>query len=630
MHTDHKRGERITGAGRLIARVILFLVPYFYLTLSFCVVLFIHGRTNDAITQYYARRWPTAYDAETLMSAYGLHGWYAWVRDHYVWLVLLLITFLWVYLVLSRRVWRFLGRLLDELGLILGMLRRTFIDACTREKIWIILLFAAILLYRIYFFLIDPLSTDETFSYLFHARQGLVLTATTYPAPNNHIFFNLACSILYKTHLFSAKALMRLPSMIGDMILFYGIFCLFRLSGRPWRPLVTVAGTAFCFLISFYATNGRGYQWQEICLVTALLGCWHCFYGGFRVFGEKQKPPPGSLFQGQGQVGSAVFVIASVIGWYINPLFVYPFLGLAFFFGYLFLRQRRYRDLVLFLKYVAWIAVLAALLYLPMILFMGWKNIFMNDQMSGFSSWKEMGAGFNYFAYEFTQLTGYSGLREYLLGALLLIPLFLYMGGRLRGGSMGRYYEHATVYVFASLLAILLLTLVKRVYPVVRGLVYWELILNIIFVNLVADGFRAYFGSASRIWIPLFLTVKIGGGLRLLYLDKNFYRIQYRQSTIGKVLIDLDALAALHPKTWQITDSDDFYSMYITLKLDEGGQGRIIFDRHQALGDVLFVPDTYEGRMSLGNYALWAGHKITVKGKYLDIYVTKALLQSPH
>ncbi len=39
-----------------------------------------------------------------------------------------------------------------------------------------------------------------------------------------------------------------------------------------------VAGVAFCYMLTYYATQGRGYQWQEICAVTGMCGCWWYYF----------------------------------------------------------------------------------------------------------------------------------------------------------------------------------------------------------------------------------------------------------------------------------------------------------------------------------------------------------------
>jgi len=89
---------------------------------------------------------------------------------------------------------------------------------------------------------------------------------------------------------------------------------------------------------------------------------------------------------------------------------------------------------------------------------------------------------------------------------------------------------------------------------------------------------------------------------------------------------DLDSLDRLHPVTWQITRSDDFYSMYVRLHLiDRGEEGRVIFERSRAVGEVIFWPVSYPAVIPAQEYRLWGDNRITVEAKSLNIYVLKRL-----
>lgn len=70
--------------------------------------------------------------------------------------------------------------------------------------------------------------------------------------------------------------------------------------------------------------------------------------------------------------------------------------------------------------------------------------------------------------------------------------------------------------------------------------------------------------------------------------------------------------------------------MYLRLFLQKNSPAdKIIFDRKTAIGDVIFLPNTYQQMISQKGYLKWAENKQTQKGESIAIYISSSLLKTP-
>ena len=582
---------------------VLFCIPVVYLVYSFVIVLLIGKYDYAAIMRWYTTNWPDAFDTDTVAGSCFTPQWYAGVRGHAMaWegAILALLAF---YLWNGRRVWSFLKGLLQETWRGLGAMAAVYAGSTRREKGILWALLGVILAYRLYFLLRFPLHTDEVCSYIYFVRQGLFITTTGYPLPNNHVLYNLTCLLLSKLPFLTPRLVMRLPSLAGDLFLWFGLFCVFRKWGGFLRAITVVAGVAFCYMIAYYAVQGRGYQWQELCTVAGLLGlrAW--------IFSEN----------GRGErAGRAFFIVSSIAGFFLNPLYIYPFLTLLLLAGWGLIRGKDDRRLWVFAGAVLVIVLTTVVLYLPMILCYSWEGLAGNKYIVGRPLSIQTDRPVTIMEYIFNY--GVPGI--FVAGGALVLCCWLYARGRLRGAL----YSYSLLYFVGALVALALITWWKALYPVERSLCYWVLLANIIFVNVVYDVLKNYGGRRAGLLIALFLFVKIAGSVRLLYLDKYAIRNKDMVRMFYTLEDEFDALARLHPATWQITDSNDYYSMYIRLYLMERpGLGKVVFSREAAMGDVIFLADDHRATVIPKGYILWGDQRLTEFGHYLRIYVAGSL-----
>jgi hypothetical protein len=591
---------KIVPAIRAIGCGFLWIVPVAYIFYSLFILWWINSHSYADLLHGYSVRWPQGYDVEELGRKCFTVEWYDRVRANTVLWTAGLLASLGGWLFYSRSVWLFFGNFFQGMAKVLSFMIDSFRKCSRAEKTGVLALFGAILAYRIYFFIVYTPQTDETFSYLFFVRQGLLLTAASYPSTNNHIFYNLVCALLDKAHLLSPIAVMRLPNMAGDLILFYGIFCVAKYWGGFRRATAVVAGVAFCHMISYYAVIGRGYQWQEICAVISGLACWGWMFGGMR----KSCYP--------------LFVVSSVVGSYINPLFIYHLLALFLVCVFLLIRQKEYRAMRIFVRSWLLIGIMVGILYLPLILGSSWRALTNNEFVEGWESWGALWGHFWMFTYALKFVSGYGTAGMYGMLAIMILCLYLYF----RRGSRGDLYDYAGGYFIATILAMGILIIYKRVYPQERSLCSWQLAVNILFINICYDALNFLFRKRMAGWLAVFLLIKIGGSVRGLYWKRFSAGEDNQVKVYREVEKDWKGLAAIHPNSWQITDYGDWYSLFGRLFLIRSGEGeKMLLNRKKAVGDVLFLPDIYAPGMSLTGYRLWADKRATAVGDSLNIFV---------
>ncbi len=523
----HKRSEYFFAGIPMILCSFLFMIPLAYLLCSIMMLWLISTHSWNNILDWYSEHWPNAVDRETIAQKCFTPAWYQWITAHHLLLMVLVSFVLLVYIFYAKKIWTFFTALLQEIKRSLRFMVRTFTDCGFRERIFILILFGCIIGYRVYFFLSYPPLNDESFSYLYFARQGFFLSAVSYPTTNNHVLYNLVCSLINRLPFFTPMLVMRLPSMIGDLFLFWAVFCLFKRFGNFQRAFAVVAGTAFCFMLSFYATQGRGYQWQEVCTLVSVIACWSYFLSN----GLRQ------------QFGYPLFICSSILGFYINPTFAYQFFALLLMAFFVLFKRKDYQHILIFARAVLIIFAMVLLLYLPLIIASSWDAFMHNEYVSGGKDWTEFFNSFSYFQYGMNYVFNLSRAGIFIGFGLIIASLFLYFTDRLKGN----FYDLSAIYFIATVLSFLILTLYKKVYPYERLFCSWALFLNIAFINVCMDLFKKYFFRKATLLISLFLVLKITLSLRLLYWDRYYIRNQNAVKTYNTLLKDIEHLPDIGP-----------------------------------------------------------------------------------
>jgi hypothetical protein len=588
----------------------LFLLPVAYLLFSLLIIYVCGSNDYRELLHNYARNYPNAFDIHAISSTCFTESQYQIVHDNRWTISGLIALILATYLIFFSVIWGYLRETADLIKRMLLWMASSFIQLSPRRKTWVLLLFGTILIYRAYFYVGVPMLIDEVCSYVYFAHEGLLITALSYPKPNNHILFNLICGALDKMPWIGGRAAMRLPSVLGDLFFLYLVFCLFNRWGEFRKAIIVIAGTGFCYFTSFYAVQGRGYSIQATLILVAGMAWWASF----------ERPQESS----KGAEG--IFIISSVAAFYIVPTYLYYFLAFFLMSLYVFIVRR---DNVRMKKFI-WVGmvttVIVFILYLPLILVSGWSSLITGSVMA-MENFKAMKDIWGHFA-SFSEDVFYCSLFASPWLMVLFSILFLHFmhAGRLRA----HLYFIAVLFSVALIISMLLMSIHSRSYPYDRTLVAWILGLHIIFMSSCYDLWKHYSPNNDTLWIfGLFLLFKMAISLRGMYFQRNSIEMRTDVLAYRSVVGNLERLEKLHPKSWQITRSDDFYPLYLRWRLiSRNDPSNVVFGTDSAKAMVVFLPDIFRDTFNKGGLVLWEVDKSTVQSKSIYVYIDKKLISS--
>jgi hypothetical protein len=200
-----------------------------------------------------------------------------------------------------------------------------------------------------------PIDFDEADTYMLFSSQGPLVAATFYPLPNNHILFSIITSITSLLPVDPVYAL-RLPLLpIGFLV----IISMFGFLKKHFTDAAALLGLSFfiaAYPLFIYSFLARGYLLLLFFYVVALYAIFElCFSNG-----HKKRH-------------SYLLVLASVGGLYTIPSFLYALAGLYLFAFTALVLQKNNAAIVRLIKNGFVIGLLAAILYLPVLISIKWS-----------------------------------------------------------------------------------------------------------------------------------------------------------------------------------------------------------------------------------------------------------------
>lgn len=155
-----------------------------------------------------------------------------------------------------------------------------------------------------------PISFDEGTTFLLFTRNGIIESTTTYAAPNNHILHSVLTNLTKYLPGFSDLFKLRITSIVVNILAQFVLFrCITKHFGLKMGILV-MAVSSMLFMTVYYSYMSRGYALLNLFFILAL-------YASFDII-KGENPQKKWL----------LFSLASVLGFYTMPSFLYPFLTL--------------------------------------------------------------------------------------------------------------------------------------------------------------------------------------------------------------------------------------------------------------------------------------------------------------
>ncbi|RYD57378.1 MAG: hypothetical protein EOP56_08710 [Sphingobacteriales bacterium] len=205
---------------------------------------------------------------------------------------------------------------------------------------------------------------DEAWTYINFTSRGIVSSMSYYPAPNNHIFHSILTNIFSAIPIHETIAL-RLPSVIANTFLVF-LFYIFtrRLTNEKIAVLLTFV---FSFLVPvlYYGFTARGYSLLLMFFTVA-------YFMVLRLL-ESEKNVKRNLFY---------FSIASILGFYTMPSFLYPYITLNLFLLIVAIKKQQRKIIISSIVGMAVTTVAVLILYMPVFLISGPASVFSNSYVT--------------------------------------------------------------------------------------------------------------------------------------------------------------------------------------------------------------------------------------------------------
>ncbi len=237
-------------------------------------------------------------------------------------------------------------------------------------------LFVPLAIYVAFWWIYDW-QNDEIFSYTFLVDRGVLVCATYYPGPNNHVAFLVFSAILDKIipSFFSDFICLKLPATGSAIFSLWTIWLFFYPQSKKanqetnqkllaWSAFVLVA---FDWGFFFYATHGRGYAW------ILLFFLWSCF----AVF----KITSFTNLEFSNKKYWLLWSFCVILGCYTIPVFVYIWFGSLL--GLWIIGTNKIRRESIITSFICGIIIL--FLYSPILIFNGLSAIISNSWVAPLS-----------------------------------------------------------------------------------------------------------------------------------------------------------------------------------------------------------------------------------------------------
>ncbi len=239
--------------------------------------------------------------------------------------------------------------------------RYSFLSRQEKAICWLAL--GGLLVLRIYQAATYPVSYDEAWTYLNMSSKNVLVSASYYPAPNNHILFSLLTNLSTLLPVDVTFAL-RLPNVILLGLVFWSVLLILKELFDFKVAILSTVTFASSYPVALYSVQARGY----------LLYAWFALLGFYIMY--KIVSGPARRFHW------GLWIAVSTAGFYSIPSYLYAFVASGIYGFIFFLLDRDYAKLRALIWSGLVTVVLTLLLYTPVFLVSGWQSVFNNPYVS--------------------------------------------------------------------------------------------------------------------------------------------------------------------------------------------------------------------------------------------------------
>lgn len=289
----------------------------------------------------------------------------------------------------------------------------------------------------VYYAAVLPVSYDEALTYVNFTSNGVFASACYYPAPNNHILHSLITNLTYQIPFLGDLAKLRISSLFVNVLTWLIAFVfLSRYYGQKFGVAV-IAIASMLFMGIYYSYMSRGYGLLMLFFVVSLFASFNIIKAG-------------------NQTKDWIWLgIASILGFYSIPSFLYPFLTLQLLIalhGIRFIKKQLVTSVA--------IALATSILYLPVVIVNGMAALAGNGYVRPHDRSEVLERLPGFFADSITGITGIPAIIILILLCLSLIVMVV------------KKQKENIVLWLVFLISPFILLLVHSVIPFERTFVY--------------------------------------------------------------------------------------------------------------------------------------------------------------
>jgi hypothetical protein len=236
------------------------------------------------------------------------------------------------------------------------------------ERNMALLLFSTTALFRIFWVFELPITHDEASTYVNFTGRGLWYAMGYYTAPNNHILNSVLAVFTCKLPLQTTIAL-RIPSFLAGMASVVALWVFLRKNTPNLIIALLISGVfSVTYFITDYGVMARGYSFILLFFTVS--------YFALLKWLETDNE---DIFEPK-----VIFGIASVLGFYAIPTYLYAHVPLCL--GFLFFSIKNKTRVFSFFKINLFIVTAVLCLYLPVVMISGLDSLIHNRYVERVSS----------------------------------------------------------------------------------------------------------------------------------------------------------------------------------------------------------------------------------------------------
>jgi hypothetical protein len=236
------------------------------------------------------------------------------------------------------------------------------------ERNMALLLFSTTALFRIFWVFELPITHDEASTYVNFTGRGLWYAVGYYTAPNNHILNSVLAVFTSKLPIQTTIAL-RIPSFLAGMASVVALWFFLRKNTSSASIALLISGVfSVTYFITDYGVMARGYSFILL-----------FFTVSFYVLLKWLEAENDNVYEPK-----VIFGIASVLGFYAIPTYLYAHVPLCL--GFLFFSIKNKTRVFSFFKINLFIVTAVLCLYLPVVMISGLDSLIHNRYVERVSS----------------------------------------------------------------------------------------------------------------------------------------------------------------------------------------------------------------------------------------------------